>query len=69
MHITRNREPLSPEDKELFDKNHSAAQNKYFKSLTLDQKAQEFQKNAAKHKKQYELLPPEKKSKTHGNQD
>jgi hypothetical protein len=35
-------ESLSPEDKELFDKNHSAAQNKYCKSLTLDQKAQEF---------------------------
>ncbi len=47
----KKRESLSPEDKELFDKNHSAAQNKYCKSLTLDQKVQELQKNAAKHKK------------------
>ncbi len=61
-------ESLSPKDKELFDKNHSAAQNKYCKSLTLDQKAKELQKCCQTQKK-YKLLPPEKKSKTHGNQD
>ena len=47
----KKRESLSPEDKELFDKkNHSAAQNKHCKSLTLDQKAQELQKIAANQK-------------------
>ncbi len=40
----KKRESHSPEDKELFDKNHSAAQNKYCKSLTLDQRGQELQK-------------------------
>jgi hypothetical protein len=45
------RESLSPEDKDLFEKNHTAAQHKYPKSLSPDQKAQVYTKNAAEHKK------------------
>ncbi len=81
MHI----ETLSPEDKDLFDKNNAAALNKHHMSLAPNQKAQVLKKmlpntknieslpllnkksqiksiNVIAHKKQYELLPPEKKA-------
>ncbi len=47
----KKRESLSPEDKELFDKNHSAAQSKHHKSFSPDQRDQVLKKDAAKHKK------------------
>jgi hypothetical protein len=47
----KKQESLSPEDNELFDKNHSATQNKYCKSLTPNQRGQVLKKNAAEHKK------------------
>ncbi len=50
MHIKK-QESLSPEDKDLFDKNNAAALNEHRKSLAPNQKAQVLKKNAAKHKK------------------
>ncbi len=47
----KKQESLSPEDKDLFEKNNTAAQHKYCKSLSPDQKAQVNTKNAAEHKK------------------
>jgi hypothetical protein len=44
--------------------NHSAAQHKYWESLSLDQKVQELKTNAAKHKKQRKSLSPEQKVQT-----
>ncbi len=54
-------ESLSPEDKDLFVKNNTAAQNKHCKSLAPDQKAQVLEKNAAEHKNHRESLSPEQK--------
>ncbi len=44
-------ESLSTEDKDLFEKNNTAAQHKHCKSLFPDQKAQFYTKDAAEHKK------------------
>ncbi len=63
------RESLSLEDKELFDKKIAAALKKHRKSLTPNQRGQVIKKDAAEHKKKYEMFPPEKKSKTYGNKD
>jgi hypothetical protein len=54
---------FSPEDKDLFDKNHSAAQNKHRDSLTPDQKAQVLEKNAAEQKNMESLSLLNKKLK------
>jgi hypothetical protein len=48
----KKQESLSPEDRELFEKNNTAAQHKYCKSLSPVQKAQVYTKDAAEHKKQ-----------------
>jgi hypothetical protein len=45
----KKRESLSPEDRDLFEKNHSAAQHKYHESLSTDQKVQVLKTDAAKH--------------------
>ncbi len=63
MHIKK-WESLSPEDEDLFEKNHTPAQHKYCKSLSPDQKAQVYTKNAAEHKKHQESLSPEQKGQT-----
>jgi hypothetical protein len=42
---------------------------KHQESLSFEQKGQIKSINAAAHKRKYELLPPEKKSKTLGNED
>ncbi len=44
-------ESLSPEDKDLFVKDNIAAQHKHCKSLSPDQKAQVYSRDAAEHKK------------------
>ncbi len=44
-------ESLSPEDKDLFVKDNTAAQHKHCKSLSHDQKAQVLKIDAAEHKK------------------
>ncbi len=49
----KKQESLSPEDRDLFDKNNTAAHYKYRKSLSPDQKGQIKSINAAAHKKQY----------------
>ncbi len=54
-------ESLSPEHKDLFEKNHAAAQHKYCKSLSPDQKAQVLTIDAAAHKKKWKSLSPEQK--------
>jgi hypothetical protein len=54
-------ESLSPEDKDLFVKNNTAAQHKYCKSLYPDQKAEVLTINAAEHKKHNKSLSPEQK--------
>jgi hypothetical protein len=41
---TKKRKSLSPDKKNLFDKNDAAALNKHCKSLTPNQKAQELEK-------------------------
>jgi hypothetical protein len=64
MRIKRNQRSLSPEDKDLFEKNHTAAQHKYCKSLSPDQKAQVNTKDAAEHKKHQEFLSYEQKGQT-----
>ncbi len=46
----KKQESLSPKDKDLFDKNNTAAQHKYHKSLSSDQKAQVLKTDAAEHK-------------------
>ncbi len=51
MHIKKKQESLSPEDKDLFEKNNTAAQHKHCKSLSPDQKAQVLTINAAKQNK------------------
>jgi hypothetical protein len=51
MHIKKKQESHSPEDKVLFVKNITAAQHKHHKSLSPDQKAQVYTKDAAEHKK------------------
>ncbi len=43
----KKRKSLSPKYKDLSEKNHTAAQHKYRKSLSPDQKAQVYTKNAA----------------------
>jgi hypothetical protein len=71
----KKQESLSPEDKDLFVKDNTAPQHKHCKSLSPDQNFQVFRESlspdekvqiitidAAAHKKQYELLPPEKKA-------
>ncbi len=55
-------ESLSPEDKDLIDKSHSAVQHKYHKLLSPDQRVQVLKTDAAKHKKQRKTLSPEQKS-------
>jgi hypothetical protein len=45
-------------------KNHTAVQHKYCKSLSPDQKAQVYSKDAAEHKKHQESLSPEQKGQT-----
>jgi hypothetical protein len=52
---------LSPEDKDLFEKNNTAAQHKHCKLLSPDQNAQVYTKDAAEHKKQQKSLSPEQK--------
>ncbi len=47
----KKQESLSPEDKDLFEKNNTAAQHKYCKFLSPNQKAQVYTKDAAEHKK------------------
>jgi hypothetical protein len=49
-------ESLSPDDKDLFVKDNTAAQHKHCKSLSPDQKAQVLKINVAKHKKHQESL-------------
>jgi hypothetical protein len=48
----KKQESLSPEDKDLFEKNNTASQHKYCKLLSPDQKAQVHTKDATEHKKQ-----------------
>ncbi len=60
----KKQESLSPEDKDLFEKNHTAAQHKHPKSLSSDQKAQVNTKDAAEHKKHRESLSSEQKGQT-----
>ncbi len=62
MHIKK--ESLSPEDKDLLENNHTAAQHKYCKSLSPDQKAQVYTKNATEHKKHRESISSEQKGQT-----
>jgi hypothetical protein len=57
----KKQESLSPEDKDLFVKDNTAAQHKHCKSLSPDQKAQVLKIDAAKHKKHQESLSPEQK--------
>ena len=59
MHIKKKRESLSPEDKDLFDKNNAAALNKHRKSLTPDQRGQVLRKDAVHHNKHRKSLSPE----------
>ncbi len=62
MHIKRNESLFhpTPEDKDLFAKNNTAAQHKYCKLISPEQKGQVMTFDAAAHKKQYGLLPLEK---------
>ncbi len=62
MHIKKKQESLSPEDKDLFVKNNTAAQNKHCKSLAPNQKADVYKKNVAEHKKHRKSLSPEQKA-------
>ncbi len=56
------RESLSPEDKELFVKDNTAAQHKHRKSLSPgDQIAQVSKIDTAAHRKQQKSLSPEQK--------
>ena len=57
----KKRESLSPEDKELFDKNHTAAQNKYCKTLTPDQRGQVLKKMLPNTKNNTSCFPQRKK--------
>jgi hypothetical protein len=45
----KKQEFLIPEDKDLFEKNNTAAQYRYYKSLSSVQKAQVLIKDAAAH--------------------
>jgi hypothetical protein len=45
---------------------NAAQHKKHRKSLSPEQKGQIKSIDVVAHKEQYELLPPEKKSKTHG---
>ena len=47
----KKQEYLSPEERDLFEKNNTAAQHKYPKSLSPVQKAQVLTIDAAEHKK------------------
>jgi hypothetical protein len=60
----KKQESLSLEGKDLFVKNHTAAQHKYPKSLSPDKKAQVNTKNATEQKKHRESLSPEQKGQT-----
>ncbi len=64
MHLKRNKSLFHLKIKFLFEKNHTAAQHKYPKSLSPDQKAQVKTKNAAEHKKHRESLSSEQKGQT-----
>ncbi len=57
----KKQESLSPEDRDLFEKNNTAAQHKYHYSLSPVQKAQVLTNNAAEHKKLQKSLSPEQK--------
>jgi hypothetical protein len=47
----KKQESLSPEDKDLFEKNNSAAQHKHCKSLSPDQKTQVYTKSFSSEQK------------------
>jgi hypothetical protein len=55
-------ESLSPEDKDLFEKNNTAAQHKYCKSLSPEQKDKIMVINAAAHKKTIWVASPGEKA-------
>jgi hypothetical protein len=61
LHTKEQQESLSPEDKDLFEKNHSSAYQKYLKS-SPEQQGQIKTIDVAAHKRKYELFPPEKKA-------